>query len=61
MIKAQKELVEDGYDHNRIRKTGTGRKQITQKYPKIYEVIEKIIENDTLDDLERYILWITKA
>jgi transposase len=61
IIKAKKELTEGTYDHNRIRKTGAGRKQITQKYPNIYEAIEKIIGNDTLGDPERYILWTTKS
>jgi hypothetical protein len=61
IIKAKKELVEDTYGHNRIRKTGAGRKQITQKYPNIYDAIEKIIDNDTLGDPERYILWTTKS
>ena len=48
-------------DDGRIRKYGGGRKAITQKYKNITEEIEQIIENSTVGNPERVVLWTTKS
>ncbi|MDR1309126.1 MAG: hypothetical protein LBL95_04425 [Deltaproteobacteria bacterium] len=61
IIKAKKEIAEGTYIHGRIRKSGAGRKTITQKYPKINEEIIRIIENKPSDSPEGYISWTTES
>ena len=62
IIKGKRELKNDcKNDDGRIRKNGGGRKAITQKYKNITEEIEQIIENSTVGNPERIVLWTTKS
>jgi transposase len=61
IIRGKKELKEGVVVHDRIRKTGGGRKLITQKYSNIQKEIEKIVSNDTLGNPEKIIYWTTKS
>jgi transposase len=61
IIRGKKELQEGNLEKKRVRKSGGGRKAITQKYSGIQEEIEKIIENKTLGNPEKILLWTTKS
>jgi len=61
IIRGKKELQEGNIEQNRIRKSGGGRKTITQKYGNIQEEIERIISNSTLGSPEKTLLWTTKS
>jgi transposase len=61
IIKGKKELQEGEIEHDRVRKSGGGRKAITGKYNGIQEEIDKIIGSDTLGDPENVLLWTTKS
>ena len=62
IIKGKHELKNDcKNDDGRIRKNGGGRKAITQKYKNSTEAIEQIIENSTVGNPERIVLWTTKG
>lgn len=62
IIRGKKELesgklVNDG----RVRKTGGGRKQISEKYKSITEEIEKIVADKTYGNPENPLTWTTKS
>jgi transposase len=61
IIRGQRELTEGGIENNRIRKSGGGRKLITQKYEGIKDEIEKAVGNDTAGNPEKILLWTTKS
>lgn len=45
----------------RIRKTGGGRKRITQKYPALKRELRKLVESTTRGDPESPLLWTCKS
>ena len=61
ILRGKKELHEGNYQQGRIRKSGGGRKTITQKYINIQKEIEKVVENNTLGNPEKVLLWTTKS
>ena len=61
IIKGQKELHEGTVEQGRVRKSGGGRKSISQKYDGIKDEIEKITGNNTLGNPEKVLLWTTKS
>jgi transposase len=61
IIKGKKELQKGNAEQNRIRKSGGGRKTITQKYGNLQEEIEKIVRDNTLGNPEKILLWTTKS
>jgi transposase len=62
IIKGQKELNTNPKPNNQqIRKTGGGRKPITQKYDTLKIELEKILENNTAGNPQQFILWTTKS
>jgi len=61
IIRGKKELHEGTIEQGRIRKSGGGRKSMSQKYNGIKDEIEKIIVNDTLGNPEKVLLWTTKS
>ena len=62
IIRGQKEL-KDGRDLNngRVRRSGGGRKGVTEKHPNIKDGIEKITGNSTPGNPESALLWTTKS
>ena len=48
-------------DNNRIRRVGAGRKKITEKEPKVIDVLEKIMEPSTRGDPESPLRWTCKS
>jgi transposase len=61
IIRGKKELREGNIEKSRVRKSGGGRKTITQKYGDIQNEIEKIIGNNTFGNPENILLWTTKS
>jgi hypothetical protein len=61
VIRGRKELQEGNLGQNRVRKSGGGRKTITQKYGAVQQEIEKIIGDNTLGSPEKTLLWTTKS
>jgi transposase len=61
IIRGKKELQEGSIDLGRVRKSGGGRKAITQKYGSIKEEIEKIVSTSTCGNPEGALLWTTKS
>ncbi|MCL2643748.1 MAG: ISAzo13 family transposase [Candidatus Bathyarchaeota archaeon] len=62
IIKGKKELQQHSQQNQtRIRKTGGGRKPITQKHQTIKTKIEQIIENNTAGNPEKTLLWTSKS
>jgi hypothetical protein len=61
IIKGRKELKDGKNEPNRDRKSGGGRKTITQKYGTIQQEVEKIVRNDSLGSPEKTLLWTTKS
>jgi hypothetical protein len=67
IIKGKKELQQQNNNNNiqqnqkRVRKTGAGRKPITQKHQTLKQKIEKIIENNTTGNPEKTLLWTSKS
>ena len=61
IIKGKKELQEGTVEQGRVRKVGGGRKAIREKYNDIEAEIERIIENSTLGNPEKILLWTTKS
>ena len=62
IIRGQRELKDGiGKNDERVRKSGGGRKPVTQKHQNIKEEIEKIIEDSTAGNPEDVILWTTKS
>jgi len=61
IIRGKKELQEGNMDHNRIRKSGGGRKTIGTTYRNIHEEIEQIIGDSTSGNPEKILLWTTKS
>jgi transposase len=61
IIRGKKELQKGNIGQNRIRRSGGGRKTIVRKYANIQEEIERILENDTLGNPEKVLLWTTKS
>ncbi|MCL2257755.1 MAG: ISAzo13 family transposase [Candidatus Bathyarchaeota archaeon] len=62
IIKGKKDLQQNNPPkETRIRKTGGGRKPITQKHQTLKTQIEKILENNTAGNPEKTLLWTTKS
>ena len=63
IIQGKKELEQaDGKeDHSRVRKSGGGRKAVTEKYADVKNEIEKIVEGETFGNPEAVLLWTTKS
>jgi transposase len=61
IIRGKRELQEGNVEYNRVRKSGGGRKTIAQKYGDIQEEIKKIIENNTIGNPGKVVLWTTKS
>jgi transposase len=62
IIQGKKELGEnEGTGRNRIRKSGGGRKAVTEKYVDVKREIEKIVEDETYGNPEAVLLWTTKS
>ena len=61
IIKGKKELQAGTIAQGRVRKSGGGRKTITQKYDNIKNEIEKLVGGETFGDPERVLLWTTKS
>jgi transposase len=62
IIKGQKELNTNPKPNNQqIRKTGGGRKPITQKHQTPKTELEKILENNTTGNPQQPLLWTTKS
>jgi transposase len=62
IIQGQKELnAGSNFMANRIRKSGSGRKPVTQKYENIKDELEKIMEKPVLDCVGPILSWSTKS
>jgi transposase len=61
IIRGKRELQEGNIEKNRVRKSGGGRKAITQKYNGIQEEIEKIVGCSTVGNPGKILLWTTKS
>ena len=62
IIRGKKELVTgESANDKRIRKSGGGRKKLTQKYENIKEEIEKIVADKTYGNPENPLTWTTKS
>lgn len=61
IIRGIKELRNGTVEQNRVRKSGGGRKAITQKYSNIRDEIEEIVNGSTLGNPEKTLLWTTKS
>ena len=46
-------------NNNRIRRSGAGRKPLTNKYPDLHEKIQSLIDRDTYGNPESPLLWTT--
>ena len=62
IIRGKKE-IEKGEAENkaRVRKTGGGRKKLTEKYEGIKEEIERIVADTTYGNPENPLTWTTKS
>lgn len=62
IIKGKKELQsKETVSNIRIRKSGGGRKKVTQKYKDIKVEIEKIVADETYGSPEQVLAWTTKS
>ena len=62
IIQGKKELTKgEGLDKGRVRKSGGGRKPVTEKYVDIRKEIEKIVGSETFGNPEAVLLWTTKS
>lgn len=63
ITEGKKELKEAVKKPNqeRVRKTGGGRKRITQKYPALKRELRKLVESTTRGDPESPLLWTCKS
>ena len=46
---------------NKIRKSGGGRKKLTEKYPSLLKIVEDIVESSTRGDPESLLKWTSKS